>query len=312
MKIIKPSFEVWERDGLRGNIATIERAGRLCYKSEGKPGTTDKFVRNLILSKHNSVLEHGDMVFEVSAGVYVILSNVLNNFRDAGELAPMLAMTHIGGRYIVSGNIRAWRELFASGESIGAAFISQFDPVFVQGYGFIWEDSQDFGEVRRIQYSDMKERNEQRVHIRQTVHFICDRAVQNEFVRHRLMSFSVESSRYCDYNSGKFGGELTVIEPPFFPKNTIIYDTWKHACEWSETAYQKLRMFQRPAQEARSVLPLSVKTEMAVTGDLRSWDHFFDLRARQVTGAAHPQAVELAAPLMGELTMRFPDAIGGD
>ena len=310
MKIVKPSFDIWERDEQRGGLAIIERAGRICYKSEpGKtPESAEKFARGLIKSHHNSVLEHGDMIFEVNNNIYEIMRHTLNALMDAGEHVPMLNMTRIGGRCIVSGNIRAWRELFAIGESVSAAFIGFFDPVFVEGYGFVFEGSRA-QEVRQVFYKDIHERNEKLVHLRQTVHIVCDRAIQNEFVRHRTMSFSVESTRYVDYSNDKY--DVAVIEPCFLIPESEAWWVWKRACLADETAYDTLRrVFDRKPQESRSVLNLSTKTEMVITGSLRAWDHFFDLRARTKTGQPHPQAVELAAPLMSEMTLRFPDVFG--
>ena len=317
MRIIKPSYEIWERDEKRGCLAIIERAGKLCYKSEpGKtPESAERFTRSIIQHQHNSVLEHGDLIFDVDRPVYDTLAAALQAMRDSGEQPPMLEMTRIDGRCIVSGNIRAWRELFASHNTIGLYFIGCFDPVYVQGYGFDGEEfiGTESIHVRQLHYADLNTRAEKLAHIRETVHFVCDRAIQNEFVRHRLMSFSVESSRYCCYTLGKFGQEITVIEPCFLEDGSYAYETWRDGCEQTEIAYFDMIMgAKRKAQEARDVLPLSVKTEMAMTGTLRAWDHFFDLRARQVTGSAHPQAVELALPLMREMAHRHPDVINAD
>ena len=314
MNIIKPSFEILERDEKRGGLAIIELAGRTCYKSDpGKtPESAEKFARGLIKRHHNSVLEHGDMIFEVNDNIYETLRSTLINIDDAGEPVPMLNMTRIGGRCIVSGNIRAWRELFAIGEPISIAFIGHFEPVFVKGYGFMYEENvgRPHMNVRQIFYSSLHERNEKLVHIRQSVRFICDRAVQNEFVRHRTASFSVESSRFCNYSQDRFNHEITVIEPSFLIPGTKAYRLWELSCETDEDTYFMQLNEGLMAQEARNVLPLSLKTEMVMTGNLRAWNHFFDMRARQTTGQAHPQAVELAAPLMGEMTMRFPDVFG--
>jgi len=316
MRIIKPSFEIWERDEQRGGLAIIERAGRVCYKSEPgtKPESAERFTQGLIKRRHNSVLEHGDMIFEVEDNIYETLRSTLIGLEDYGEPVPMLNLTRIGGRGIVSGNIRAWRELFAIGEPISLAFIGFFDPVYVTGFGFSYEEyvGKPVRNVRQIFYKDLHERNEQLVHLRQTVHFVCDRAIQNEFVRHRTASFSVESSRFCNYSQDRFGSEITVIEPCFLTEGTGPYRAWRGLCETSEDTYFAELGIGLLPQEARNVLPLSLKTEMVVTGNLRAWNHFFDLRARQVTGPAHPQAVELAAPLMSEMTLRFPDAIGAE
>lgn len=312
MKIIKPSFDIWERDEKRGGLAIIERAGRLCYKS--KPGETPKsaenFTRRLIQKHHNSVLEHGDYIFEIGdPHIYANVIEGLQMFRNRGDQPPMLETTNIGGRCIVSGNVRAWRELIASGSILARYFIGFMDPAFVQGYGFIDEDMIGVPDsrIRQITYRDLDYLGEKLAHLRQTVHFVCDRAIANEFVRHRTLSPSQESTRYVDYASEH---EIEVIEPSFLLDNMEAYGVWKRQCMTTEAGYDTLRKMGYPPQKCREVLNLSTKTEVAMTGNLRAWNHFFDLRARQITGPAHSQAVELALPLMVEMAARFPDVIG--
>lgn len=312
MKIIKPSFDIWPRDEQSGGLAIIERAGRLCYKSEPgqTPESAENFARGLIRRHHNSVLEHGDMIFEISDHhIYDAVYEALRMIRDRGDQPPMLELTSIGGRCIVSGNIRAWRELFADGSGIGAYFIGWFDPVYVHGYGFFNDELTGARDdrIRQIFYKDLREPSEKRVHLRQTVHFICDRAISNEFVRHRTLSPSQESTRYVDYGSDKH--EIAVIEPYFLIGDYDAYGLWKRKSMDTETGYNTMRRMGRSPQECRGMLNLTTKTEIAMTGNLRAWDHFFDLRARQVTGPAHPQAAELAVPLMQEMASRFPGVI---
>lgn len=128
-------------------------------------------------------------------------------------------------------------------------------------------------------------------HVSFTLRFICDRGVSHEIVRHRLASYSQESTRYCNYSDGKFGREITVIEPCFFEKDSSSYRLWKTACSAAEGAYQLLIADGATPQEARSVLPNSLKTEVVMTANLREWRHFFRLRCSK---AAHPQMREVA------------------
>lgn len=312
MKIIKPSFLVCDRDEQRGGLRIIEEAGRLCYKSEDKStdDSAEAFVRGLIKRKHLSVLEHGDMIFEI--GDYHIYENVaegLQILRDAGEQPPMLEMTNIGNRCIVSGNIRAWLELFSCSSLAGRYFIGYFDPVFIQGMHFMDEDAEPDPRVRPIRYADLVDPLEKLVHLRQTVKFTVDRGVTHEFVRHRKMSFSQESTRYCNYSDGRFGREITVIRPCFLEEGSEPYSLWKRSCLSDEVEYFSLLNMGLMPQEARDVLPHSTKAELMVTGALGAWDHFFDLRARQVTGPAHPQAAEVAVPLYELFKVLYPTII---
>lgn len=312
MRIIKPSFQVCDRDEQRGGLRIIEEAGRLCYKSEDKSTDTsaEAFVRGLIKRKHLSVLEHGDMIFEVGDyHIYDAVAEGLQMIRDAGHQTPMLEMTNIGHRYIVSGNIRAWLELFSFGSLAGRYFIGYFDPAFIQGMGFMDEDAEPDPRLRQIRYVDLVDPLEKLVHLRQTVKFTVDRGVTHEFVRHRRMSFSQESTRYCNYSDGRFGGEITVIKPCFLEEGTEPFNLWKRKCMSDEVAYFTLLNMGLLSEEARDVLPHSTKAELMVTGSLGMWDHFFDLRARQITGKAHPQAAEVAVPLYELFKVLYPGII---
>lgn len=132
-------------------------------------------------------------------------------------------------------------------------------------------------------------------HFSVTVKFIVDRGVSHEIVRHRLASYSQESTRYCNYSKGNFGGEITVIEPPFFDKESVEYSMWKSACMVAEQAYLDLTSHGVPPQVARTVLPNSLKTELYMTANLREWRWFFRKRA---AADAHPQIQEVAIPLL--------------
>ena len=136
-----------------------------------------------------------------------------------------------------------------------------------------------------------------------TVKFICDRGVSHEIVRHRLASYCQESTRYCNYGRDQFGSEITVIEPCYLNENTFAYDEWKEACRRAETAYFNLLNWGLSPQEARAVLPNSLKTEVVMTANIREWRHF--LRLRTFTGA-HPQIREIATPLLRELQQIVP------
>lgn len=138
-----------------------------------------------------------------------------------------------------------------------------------------------------------------------SVKFICDRGVSHEIVRHRHFSFAQESTRYCNYSGDKFENELTFIQPSFFVC-APDYIVWSHAMENAEKAYLDLIENGATPQEARSVLPNSVKTEIVVSGNYREWRHFFKLRAARYTGPAHPQMEELAQPLLAELHDLIP------
>ena len=196
MKIIEPSVELINAPSYETLMATIEAAGRTCYKSEDKitEGSAEKFIRGIIKRGHEAVIEHGSL----------------------------------------------------------------------------------------------------------SVRFVCDRGVSHEIVRHRLAAYCQESTRYCNYANDQFNGEITVIKPLYLEEGTAVYRIWKRSCETSEIAYFDLLTEGCSPQEARSVLPNSLKTEVVMTADIREWRHFIKLRN---SPAAHPQMREVA----GMLAVLFKD-----
>lgn len=139
-----------------------------------------------------------------------------------------------------------------------------------------------------------------------TVKFTCDRGVSHEIVRHRMASFCQSSTRYCNYSNEKFGSEITVIKPCFLEDGTGSYVVWRDACEMAEAYYFRLlngNTKRLTPQEARSVLPNSLMTELVMTANIREWRHFLRLRCDK---AAHPQMREVALMLLDKLHEAVP------
>lgn len=140
-------------------------------------------------------------------------------------------------------------------------------------------------------------------HEKVTVRIICDRGVSHEIVRHRIASYSQESTRYCNYQKDKFGNELTFIKPVFWEENSPEYNIWYNTTQKIEENYMQLINMGAKPQEARSILPNSLKTEIVVTMNLREWRHFFKLRTSE---AAHPQMREIACMILKEFKNLIP------
>ena len=138
-------------------------------------------------------------------------------------------------------------------------------------------------------------------HASLSIKFVCDRGVSHEIVRHRLAAYCQESTRYCNYAKDSFGSEITVIEPCYLDAQGL--SIWRRACETAETAYFDLLDWGCSPQQARAVLPNSLKTELYMTADLREWRHFFKLRT---SPAAHPQMREVALMALHELQATVP------
>ena len=282
MKLIKPSFEIWEQPaGLEGVYKQIEKVGSVCYKSEAKitEDSAKGFVDRMIKSGHGAMLEHGTIYME-----FVPYKN--HPMPKFYIYNPYSKVVECGGNMYVTTNMR------------------------------VLVENERLNDLQYI--CKPTEFHEKRV----CVHFVCDRGVSHEFVRHRVFSFAQESTRYCNYSKDKFGNQITFIQPSWItldkeiaPINELCflakqYDTddpnLRYLASLVEANYTYVLLLNKgwAPQQARAVLPNSLKTELVVTGFTSDWNHFFDLRARGTTGAPHPQAKELAEPLMKEFIAR--------
>ena len=299
MKLIKPSFKIWNQPaGLEGVYKQIEKVGRVCYKSEDKmtEDSAKPFVERMTKLGHGAMLEHGT--------VYLKVTNKglsLDNY-DKNQVENK----YISNPYskVIFGKYPKYNSYEEKLEVTQEVYITTNYRVLVENG---WLDD--------LQYiCEPTEFHAKRI----TVHFVCDRGVSHEFVRHRVMSFAQESTRYCNYSKDKFGNEITFIKPCFLddsklalygPYHTVIRDKSPESIfiaslNNAEKDYIDLIDLGWKPQEARAVLPNALKTELVVTGFVSDWNHFFDLRARGTTGAPHPQAKELAEPLMKEFIAR--------
>jgi len=136
-------------------------------------------------------------------------------------------------------------------------------------------------------------------HEKITVKVICDRGISHELVRHRIASYSQESSRYVNHAKK----EITFIKPFFFLENTFQFDCWIQQMQYAETAYMELIKAGAKPEQARSILPNSLKTEIVITMNLRSWRHFFALRTHKT---AHSQMREITIPMLAEFRKLVP------
>ena len=143
-----------------------------------------------------------------------------------------------------------------------------------------------------------------------SVRFVCDRGVSHEIVRHRIASYSQESTRYCNYTNEKYGEQITCIDiASGFEYNLENendrkkYDIWLNAMKETEKSYFQLIELGASPQEARSVLPNSLKTEIVATMNLRGWRNFFKLRTAK---ASHPQFREVACMLLEIFAKDYP------
>ena len=291
MKNNLPQFEIWNQEpGIDGIYRQVERAGRVCYKSEDHctAESARPFVERMIKSQHTAMLEH--------ATVYLL-------YRD-GETAS----AEQGGD--------------AAGETWQRYERNKFSKVTtVDGCHYVTTNLRVLAENQWL--ADLDHLTEPLAHHerRVTVHFTTQIATTREFNRHRANSMAEQSTRYCNYSKDKFGNEISINIPEWVRALSVEepaqidflelakkvtegqaddYENWLFANLAAERAYMNLIALGRKPQEARAILPLDTNTELIHTAFVSDWKHFFDLRAKGTTGAPHPDAKVLALPLYEE------------
>lgn len=331
MNIVKPNAVLMEHNVHPYKF--IEKVGRTCYKSEDKitDESAEKFVASLVKRQHGAMLEHewlylaySDKRKNLASDIFNLLTQIDKDYSKIQEkLLPYFYFGFIGDSVsgitnYVAASFRTWIQFaslaydlsYGSTSIIGLiwtlnnAYPIAFKPAsyyvasnqteFLRGLERDFEKKAPYIIIPREEIekslANETEPTDKLIH---TMLFTCDRGVSHEFVRHRPASFGQESTRYCNYTKGQFGGEITVVEPPFWNRSSEAYKIWKNACKGSEKAYFELIKEGATPQEARSVLPNSLKTEIFITATEAEWQHIVNLRYHGLTGAPHPQMKEV-------------------
>ena len=310
MQAIKPYTQIF--DDLNGQeiLKKIEVCGRVCYKSEGKikEGSAEGFVASLVKRGHEAVLEHASIIVETSIEFYDETRWVIDRFEESTDFVSFLRFTN-DTRPIISGNIRAWRSFFKilmmnyGGFPIGMKKLIKSNPIIFPEFQKAKFNVASDTDVKILGVSDLQTEHEKLTHQDITVKFIVDRGVSHEIVRHRIASYCQESTRYCNYSKDDFGNEITFIIPHYLDYGSEAWKVWKETMKACEDAYFKMLDLGCVPQEARAVLPNSLKTEVVMTANLREWKNFFELR---IANASHPQMREVARPLLDDLKELIP------
>ena len=283
MRLIKPSYKIIEQEpSINGIYKMIEHAGRVCYKSEDKitEDSAKPFVDRMIKSGHGAMLEHGTVYLDIPHGeAFNVLPTETCWVADNYGKNPYSEVVLQGPHFYVTTNFR-----------------TLIENNWIDDLKYICEPTEYH--VKRI-----------------TVKFILSRSIAQEYTRHRVFSFAMESQRYCNYSTDKFSNEVTFIQPCWLneerlklygPYHTVIRDKSPESIfiaslNCAERDYLDLLEAGWKPQQAREVLPNACKTELVMTGFVDDWKHFFFLRCPV---NAHPQARELAIPLSEEFVKR--------
>lgn len=271
MNLVESSTQILQQDG--GSIASmmkfITKVGYTCYKTnkEITDKVAAKFVDGLIKSGHGAMLEHGTVFLAIPA-------EKMKN-EQVSRIVSNLISYHLWTRYTEKiMNDKVYLIIVTNFRVIVENNLQQF----MKDYWYI--PTQDERKCRP------------------TVKFITDRGVSHESVRHRTLSFAQESTRYCNYLKNRFNASVTFIQPDWIkPEDQAEFE---EDCATIEKLYFKWVNKGYPAQLSRYFLINGTKTELVITGFADDWQHFFDLRALDKTGPAHPDIKKLALPLYQE------------
>lgn len=328
MKIIEPSFVYLSKE-IYTPIQFIEKIGRTCYKSEDKitDDSASKFIDNLVKHGHLAMLEHYWIHIKIADYKSIIIGSISEYFgkRDYNPLkymeidefeiegvtysiisAPLRVFIEMDKYDFIDADLslkaimysmKEWgNSLFSEKEVYNKSLEEMVNIEFVDE-NFIFKNIYDWNFPKKK-------------HITHTYCITCDRGISHELVRHRPCNFAQESTRYANYSKEKFGNEITVIRPFFFREkgNDIEkaqYNAWYESCYRAEEMYIYLvTELKAKPEEARSVLPNSLKTEIIITANELEWQHIINLRVRQITGKSHPQMFEVMYPIYEDLKNR--------
>lgn len=290
VKIVQASSEIYSLNKIEDICTHIERCGRTCYKSENliTNETAIPFITGILKSGHESVIEHANVIFSMPD---IPQNRKIFEMRDIRGLNISCEKNLI----VVSGNMRALRDI-ARQHHVHDFLLTIGNPLF-----YIAENASPV--LTGLKIEGVQQSRFSEMHNYVTTHSTCDIGAYKDITRHRLASFSIESTRYCNYSKGKFGSELTMIEPCNIEKGSEMYHEWLNCMEAIEKTYMKMAELGAKGDQLRMTLPHSSKADMIMTANLTEWKHIFSLRCHM---AAHPSVRVVMKKMLQELYKLFP------
>lgn len=278
VKIVEPAVEIYPLDSIENIKKHIEKCGRTCYKSEDKITDTsaEQFVEGILKSGHESVIEHANLIFKTNSANLEKINAIASKVHDFHYVQSTNDL-------LISGNMRTFRDISRLG-------IHDFDDWFCQNGLEVFAIGDDrthslTGEItlHAVQYLDKNNTQDALNNI--TIHMITNLSCYKDITRHRLASFSIESTRFCNYSKGKYGSELTILKPVNLTTDTPEYNEWLECMQDIEKHYMKMCELGCRADQSRLCLPHSIKADVIMTANIDEWKHIFNLRCDK---AAHP------------------------
>lgn len=277
----------------------IEYAGRVCYKSQDKisEDSYERFIKGIINRGHTSVLEHERKMFAVTEEYWLKFWQHLFTCSDKSRYFNITSSKE--GNYVyVSGNIRAWYELtkeesddFKEDREIISAFLAKDYPyIFSRNEAIrLPTDVVFYGTEAEKMCGDLTK------HKAYTFEIVGTRSFTHQIVRHRSLSFSQESQRYCNYSGNKFNHSIRFIKCDVFGDDIL---------QTIEDAYFKAIENGAKPEDARQILPNCAASTIVVTGTLEDWKKFLHLR---VDEHAQKEIREVAESIMSYLRLTKKD-----
>jgi thymidylate synthase (FAD) len=288
MQLVQPSFEIIEQEtGLNGIYKHIELAGRTCYKSLDKitENSAQEFVDRMIKSGHGAMLEHGTVYLKVLLNNDLVIENAYGENNTVS----------VYNRYLYNKyskvNCRDGLEDIFITDTVepGYAYITTNLRVLVENN---WLDDLEY-------LCEPTEYHERRI----TVKFVSDIHFYKDTTRHRVFSWAIESTRFCNYIKEKFGSTVSFLTPIWLKSEE--QEEFENDLKTIEDIYFKWINKGWQAQQAAYFLIQGTKAEIIMTGFASDYEHFFNLRSDVAqTGKAHPTVVELVEPLRQEFIKR--------
>lgn len=296
VRIVATGAELYKLTSLAEVYTHIERCGRTCYKSENMvtEETAIPFITGILKSGHESVTEHANVIFSMPL---IPENHKIFEMRDIRGMNCSIENNPETGEEIivVSGNMRAFLDL--------ARTYDVHDFLHKMGLALFLLKHNGQSVFQNLQIESIQQSCFSELHNYATVHCVLDVGAYKDLTRHRLASFSIESTRYCNYSKGKFGSELTMIEPCNIDKGSEMYTLWLQAMNAIEENYMKMAALGAKGDQLRMLLPHSSKADMIMTANVSEWKHIFSLRCHI---AAHPSVRLVMKKVLKELYGIWP------